>query len=74
MNDVLDAHPSYMCPHHNKMQAIRHQYIECTSMRVGILNDNFKLERNKKKFTLAQLNSWITELNMKQITTHDIYI
>nr|AAT39948.2 hypothetical protein SDM1_25t00015 [Solanum demissum] len=35
INGVLDADPEYPRLHHNKMQANRHQYIECTSMRVG---------------------------------------
>nr|ABI34394.1 Mutator transposable element-related protein, putative [Solanum tuberosum] len=44
INDVLDADPGYLCLHHNKMQANWHQYMECTSMRVGKLNHNLSLK------------------------------
>ncbi|WMV37206.1 hypothetical protein MTR67_030591 [Solanum verrucosum] len=37
--------PSYLCLHLKTMQANWHQYIECTSMRVGMLQQH-RLERN----------------------------
>ena len=37
------------CLHYDMMYANWHQYIECTSMRVGILNNNLSLKRTKKK-------------------------
>ena len=45
INDVQDADPGYLCLHRNKMQANWHQYIECTSMRAGKLNNNLSLKR-----------------------------
>uniref|UniRef100_M1BXQ8 Late blight resistance protein n=1 Tax=Solanum tuberosum TaxID=4113 RepID=M1BXQ8_SOLTU len=48
-----NANPSYLCLHHNKMQANWHQYIECMSMRVGVLT-NIGLKGNlKETLTLA---------------------
>ena len=44
INSVLNADPGYLRLHHKKMQANWHQYIECTSMRVGKLNNNLSLK------------------------------
>uniref|UniRef100_M1DAY7 Late blight resistance protein n=1 Tax=Solanum tuberosum TaxID=4113 RepID=M1DAY7_SOLTU len=44
INGMLDANPGYLRLHHNKMQANWHQYIECTSMRAGKLNNNLSLK------------------------------
>ena len=44
INDVQDADPGYLYLHHNKMQANWHQYMECTSMQAGKLNNNLSLK------------------------------
>ncbi|WMV14525.1 hypothetical protein MTR67_007910 [Solanum verrucosum] len=44
----MDADPGYLRQHHNKMQANWHQYIECTNMRVGMLNHT-QARRNLKE-------------------------
>ena len=38
ISEALDADHDYLRLHYNKMQANWHYYIECTSMRVGMLN------------------------------------
>ena len=50
INGVLDADPGYLCLHRHKMQANWHQYIECTSMRVGMLKQH-RLERESERNT-----------------------
>uniref|UniRef100_M1DGL0 Late blight resistance protein n=1 Tax=Solanum tuberosum TaxID=4113 RepID=M1DGL0_SOLTU len=44
MNETLDTDPGYLCVHHKKMQANWHQYIECTSMRIGMLKQDIGLK------------------------------
>ncbi|WMV41347.1 hypothetical protein MTR67_034732 [Solanum verrucosum] len=44
INEALDADPGYLHLHHKKMQANLHQYIECTSMRVGMLKQDIGLK------------------------------
>uniref|UniRef100_M1DG42 Late blight resistance protein n=1 Tax=Solanum tuberosum TaxID=4113 RepID=M1DG42_SOLTU len=44
INGALDTDPGYLRLHHNKMQANSHQYIERTSMRVGMLHNNLSLK------------------------------
>nr|ABI34323.1 Late blight resistance protein, putative [Solanum demissum] len=57
INDEQGVDPGYLCLHHNKMQANWHQYMECTSMRAGPLNNNSSLKGVQRKHTLALLNS-----------------
>ncbi|WMV49235.1 hypothetical protein MTR67_042620 [Solanum verrucosum] len=39
INEALDADHGYLNLHHKMMQANWHQYIKCTSMRVGTLSN-----------------------------------
>ena len=39
INGALRVDPGYVCVHHEMMQANWHQYIECTSIQVGMLNN-----------------------------------
>uniref|UniRef100_M1C3F8 Late blight resistance protein n=1 Tax=Solanum tuberosum TaxID=4113 RepID=M1C3F8_SOLTU len=57
INDALDADPSYLCQHH-MMLANWHQYIECTSMRVGML----KQHRHKKD---SERNTYLGSSQLK---------
>uniref|UniRef100_M1DPS4 Late blight resistance protein n=1 Tax=Solanum tuberosum TaxID=4113 RepID=M1DPS4_SOLTU len=55
INGVLDVDPGYLCLHHNKMQANWHQDIECTSMRVGKLNNNLSLKGVQRNIYLGSV-------------------
>ena len=44
INDPLHADVGYLRLHHKMIKVNWHQYIECTSMRVGKLNDNLSLK------------------------------
>ena len=48
INKVLRVDLGYLRLHYKTMQANWHQYIECTSMRVGMLKQ-LKLEKSKKE-------------------------
>ena len=70
INDVLDVDPHYLHLHHNMMQAIWHQYIECTSMRVGMLIQHMLeryYERNTHLVSSQLMNNYFAHLSIKQI-------
>jgi len=46
--NATDTDPSYLCLHHKTMQDNWHQYIQCTSMRVGMLKQH-RLERDYER-------------------------
>ena len=55
INGVLDADPGYLRLHHNKMQANWHQYMKCTSMQAGPLNNNLSLKGIQKRTYLGSV-------------------
>ena len=55
INGVPDADPGYLRLHHKTMQANWHQYMECTSMRVGPLNNNLSLKGIQKRTYLGSV-------------------
>ena len=55
INGALDADPHYLCMNYNTMHVIWYQYIACTSMRVGMLN-NIVQKESKKTEELTWLN------------------
>ncbi|WMV57465.1 hypothetical protein MTR67_050850 [Solanum verrucosum] len=55
ISGVLDADPGYLRLHRQKMQANWHQYMECTSMRVGPLNNNLSLKGIQKRTYLGSV-------------------
>uniref|UniRef100_M1E068 Late blight resistance protein n=1 Tax=Solanum tuberosum TaxID=4113 RepID=M1E068_SOLTU len=57
INGAPDADPSYLYLHHKMMQANWHQYIECTSMRVGMLKQHRLGKDLKRTEYLTWLNS-----------------
>ncbi|WMV40813.1 hypothetical protein MTR67_034198 [Solanum verrucosum] len=64
INGVLDADPGYLCLHHHKMQANWNQYIECTSMRAGKLNNNLSLKG-------VQRNSYLGSVRLRGV--HSVF-
>ena len=64
INEALGANPSYLRLHHNTMWTNWNQYIECTSMRVEILNINLNLEWFKKNLPrLCLTHEILTQYN-----------
>ena len=57
INKVLRVDLGYLRLHYKTMQANWHQYIECTSMRVGVLNNIGLKEILKETLTLTLLSS-----------------
>nr|ABI34355.1 Late blight resistance protein, putative [Solanum demissum] len=55
INGVLNADPGYLHLYHKTMQANWHQYIDCTSMRAGQLNNNLSLKRAQKRTYLGSV-------------------
>ena len=53
----VDAYPGSLRLHHNTMHAKGHQYIECTSMRVGMLTYIILEVIMEDTLTLTLLNS-----------------
>ncbi|WMV25071.1 hypothetical protein MTR67_018456, partial [Solanum verrucosum] len=51
INEALEANPGYLLLHQKTMQANWHQYIECTSMRVGVLTNIGLIEVLKETLT-----------------------
>ena len=56
-NNALDADPGYLRLHNKTMKDNWYQYIKSTCMRVGMLNNNLRLIRIRRKLTLTPLNS-----------------
>uniref|UniRef100_M1DZ58 Late blight resistance protein n=1 Tax=Solanum tuberosum TaxID=4113 RepID=M1DZ58_SOLTU len=57
INGAPDADPNYLDLHHKMMQDNWHQYIECTSMRVGMLKQHRFEKKLKGTEELTYLNS-----------------
>ena len=55
ISEALRADPGYLRLHHQFMQANWYQYIECTSMQVGDIDNDLSLRRFDE-LTLALLN------------------
>ena len=55
INGAPEADPRYLCLHNDTGHANQHQYIECTSIRVGMLKQiNFE-RSNKEHFSYLYL-------------------
>ena len=74
INNALRVDPGYLCLHHKTIKANRHLYIECTSVRVGILNTTIKAWNGLRKNLLWHCFTHKKWTEYKAIRTYAIYI